>query len=153
MNHDLICLFQARALLHMIHLRVAIRRLCRAALCCCPPCRCHAARLATTTLPALPPPRCPPRHHHAACLAAAALPALPPPHCPPRHHHTACLAAAALPALPPPHCPPRRHHAAHLAATTPPTSLPQCPPCQRAARRAAHRVDIRRLRVLRRCAA
>src|SRR5712671_4726362 len=129
MNHDLICLFQARALLHMIHLRVAIRRLCRAALCCCPPCRCHAARLATTTLPALPPPRCPPRHHHAACLAAATLPALPPPRCAPR-------------------CPPRRHHAAHLAAATPPTSLPprRPPHC-----RSAHLASV--LLVVLHCAA
>src|SRR5712675_1618496 len=117
MNHDLICLFQARALLHMIHhLRVAIRQLCRAALCCCLPCHCRAARLATTMLPALPPPRYLPCHHRTACLATTTLPALPPPHCPPRHRRTAHHAARRA-----------AHHTAHHAATTLPTALPASP--------------------------
>src|SRR5712671_1371319 len=111
MNHDLICLFQARALLHMIHhLRVAIRWLCRAALCCCLPCRCRAAHLATTVLPASPPPCYLPCRRRTACLATTALPASPPPHCPPRHHRTAHHAARRA-----------AHHTARHAATTLPT--------------------------------
>src|SRR5712675_596713 len=117
MNHDLICLFQARALLHMIHLRVAIRRLCRATLCCCPPCRCRAARLATTTLPALPPPHCLPCHHRTARLATAALPTMLPAALP-----------TTLPTTLPPHCQPHCHHTAHLATTMLRASLPTSPP-------------------------
>ena len=127
MNHDIKLLFSSKGITHYkVNISVvAVRWLCRAILCCCPP-RCHRAACLTATvlpavLPTLPLLCCLPHCHcaahcaarRAAHLTAAVLPALPLLRCPPCHRCTATTLPTSLPRCCLPHC---RHTATALPA-------------------------------------